>query len=707
MRLVAREGLIAPRLIAILAVVASFAMGHQAWLITRFSSDPDRFYHLMLAREWAASAGLFLKSLPSVDALGWAGFFPDKEPLFHVLTGLLQKAGGESAVLLLPALLGVLLLLILARLIQTHSGVRSFCGAFLLATIALILEPWLFQRTSMLRPHGLAMVLFFTLLLQVQRRSLIGTLIASTAFALAYHAVYLPLTVLLAALVIERDSKHWRLLGSGVLGLLIGILGSPSFPGNVIMGWRHLQIALFEAPDANLNFGIELYPWATNQFLVHHLGTFMALSLGVREMLANPSFARGHRLLLSLCGIFLVLSMQSPRAQEYLFPLVIILAGSLFARWIGVRERRASLLFLGASLLVPALVTTGPKAWHVSDSAAQPTEQTRLFEALKGLPENRPRIFNMEWDASPQVLYARPEARVVDLLDPSFLAQHDRGLHEARQAIADGRMVDVSGFLVHQWQADYLLTRNDLLRRRLEQDPHFERIHPRKLSGVVGEFALYRVNRGARRHFISTLENVRGARELPVDRFGALGAGSPEFHDLPAQSEHEAAKIEFQPVYHDLFRRFVAERESATQEDRERTMRCASARIPSGELARLQGRTLLAIGGGRNIRMWRNGRPLYHSIQVPSERVMSSQLIQLPEPVAASDAFEVLVCSLETASVMGISLSFWSEVELASLCERKGWSPPETLEDRRGWKVVGRPRFSCIGNFAMPALQSR
>jgi hypothetical protein len=203
------------------------------------------------------------------------------------------------------------------------------------------------------------------------------------------------------------------------------------------------------------------------------------------------------------------------------------------------------------------------------------------------------------------------------------------------------------------------------------------------------------------------LENVRGARELPVERFGKLGVDSTEFLQLPAPSEQETAKLELQPVYHDLLRRFTEESESVSAEERERTMRCASARLPSEELSRLQGRTLLAIGGGRNIRIWRNARPLYHSIQVPSERVMSSQLIQLPVPVAASDVYDLLVCSLETASVMGISLSFWSEAELVSLCERKGWSRPETLEDRRDWKVVGRPRFSCIGDFAMPALQTR
>jgi hypothetical protein len=702
MSIPARGGTLGLRLfLLLLSIVAPAVVLYWCWLATRASSDPDRYYHLMLAREWASSSGLFPQKLPSVDALGWSDFFPDKEPLFHVLTGFLQRWGGEGAVLLLPAILVLVLIGVLARLIQSHAGGRSFRPAIFLATLGVFLEPWLFRRLSMLRPHGLAIVLFFILLHQLRRESRWGVLIVSAAFALSYHAVYLPLILPVAAVLFERHPKHWKLLGAGVLGLLVGSLGSPSFPGNVIMGWRHLQIALFEAPGGSLNFGMELYPWATNQFLLHHLGTFVALSLGVRELVLNPSFAKSHRLILVLCGIFFVLSMQSPRAQEYLLPLVIVLSGSLFVQWIGVRQRRASLMILAASLVASALLTGGAKPWRLPTSSAQSPEQNRLFEILKGLPEAHPRIFNVEWDASPQVLYALPDARVVDLLDPSFLAQHDRELHEARLAIAQGRMVDVFGFLVHRWQADYLLTRNESLRKRLEQDPHFERIHPRSLREGWGEIALYRLNREVRRNFVSFDGRIRGAAGLPVERFGLLDPKSSGFQLLSSESVSAPER----PLYHDLSKRFSQER--SLDEAGARTMRCAVAHLPADELRRLQGRTILAIGGGRNVRIWRNGRPLYHSIQMPAEPLMSSQLVDLREPATASDRFELMVCSLETSPVMGMSISFWSEAELNALCERKRWSPPETLDDRRDWKVVGRPRFSCIGDFAMPALQTR
>jgi hypothetical protein len=678
---------------------------------TRSSLDPDRFYHLMIAREWAASTGIFVTSLPSVDALGWANFFPDKEPLFHLLTGILQRWGGEFAVLLLPALLAGGLIWTLARLLRAYAGEASWPVSLFVVSLGMLLETWFFDRVSMLRPHGLAIFLFFTVLLQIHRKSLRGVFIASVAFALAYHALYLPLIVLAAAVAVEfhgRSSQEWRkqesawgLFAAGVLGLLVGTLASPSFPGNLVMAWRHLQIAFFEAPGANLNFGMELFPWPTDRFLLQHLGSFIVLALAAREAMMSTSFAKSHKLLLVLCFVFLALSMQSPRAQEYLFPCLLILAGSLVARWTGQKQRRVALLVLGGAFLLPAFLTAGPKPWKSSAEPVGRSEELEFFKILKALPQANPRIFNMEWDSSPRVLYARPDARVVDLLDPSFLAEFDIELHEARQAILQGRLVDVFGFLSYRWQADYLLTRNGPLRSRLERDPHFERIYPVELK--EGE-ALYRLNPETRRNFVANLGQVKGASGLSVKRFGHFDPRSPEFAVLPSSAQ-ALPQLEWRPVYHDLSRLF-SKQPASPDGAIPSGMRCGLIRVPPEEVARLRGRTILAVGGVRNIRIWRNGRPLYHSIQMPVEPQVISQLIDLHQPIAATDRFEALACSLESSVVLGASLSFWSESELRAVCARKTWTPPETLDDHRSWDMVGSPRFTCLGDFAMPALRT-
>src|SRR5687768_5793418 len=79
------------------AACVALAMGAYYWLYylpprLTGSTDPDRFYHLGLSRLIAASG--LPEVLPQVEDLGWGRYFPDKEFLFHALTGTASAAGG-------------------------------------------------------------------------------------------------------------------------------------------------------------------------------------------------------------------------------------------------------------------------------------------------------------------------------------------------------------------------------------------------------------------------------------------------------------------------------------------------------------------------------------------------------------------------------------------------------------------------------------
>ena len=62
------------------------------------SNDPDRYYHLGLAAI-TAEHGL-PATLPQVEDLGWGNYFPDKEFLFHALTG--ARATGDVGMAAVP-----------------------------------------------------------------------------------------------------------------------------------------------------------------------------------------------------------------------------------------------------------------------------------------------------------------------------------------------------------------------------------------------------------------------------------------------------------------------------------------------------------------------------------------------------------------------------------------------------------------------------
>jgi hypothetical protein len=148
------------------------------------SADPDRYYHLALSR-LIAEQGWIPKSLPQVEDLGWGNYFPDKEFLFHVLTGAAWSGGGSAAVLALVPLIGIALVL------AVHSELDRILKplpAALISIVGSVATCGLLFRLVLLRPHLLAMLAFCLLVLAVlrERPRLAG--LAAAAFALGYHA---------------------------------------------------------------------------------------------------------------------------------------------------------------------------------------------------------------------------------------------------------------------------------------------------------------------------------------------------------------------------------------------------------------------------------------------------------------------------------------------------------------------------------------
>lgn len=661
------------------------------------SDDPDRYYHLVVSQYWKWREGFFVRSFPNVEGLGWGDFFPDKEPFFHVLTGIAFFFKESVGVFLVPVFTALALWMVLVVLVSDSR--RSWWWSGVLVSLGILGQSYFLNRLSMLRPHTLAIVLFFLLFFFLERAKMRGVLLISALFALSYHAIYLPLLLAMTDMIVRwRAKRVWEpeLLRSVfvcALGLAIGTALSPSFPGNILMSLRHLQIALFEVSSAGLNFGAELYPWTTSEFLRVHLGTFLALGLLMWEL---SRLQWRNQVLLFPFGaavLFFALSFQSPRAQEYLIPTLLVGMGRLFYHW---RKEKVSFycpVLLGLAFIYPVVPFRDLALIHPAADRPSGIPESEWFSALQQLPESAPRVFNLEWDTSPMVLFAKPAARVIDLLDPSFLSEHDRPLHDARLAIAQGAIVDVYGYVHAAFHADYFLTKNSTVIQRLDSNPLFMRVFPKRSSHYSGSEALFRLNPKSRENFVTRFRDFRGAENLQVSLFNQMTPESAELKPIPSLNLSGS-------IYVDLFKVFEKSK-SAAQTDR---MRCVSLEVSDEERLKWVGRTILGVGGGRNVRIWMNGNPLYHSITMSSTPVPVFQLVKLSRPLRQTDRLQGLVCSLEEATTFGWSLSSWGEQELSQLCEKKGWKPPDTLLDARAWKKVGRSRISCLGDFALPSL---
>ncbi len=713
--------------ISILTLATCLSAAILYWIdqrtVGRVLADPDRYLHLSINRMLAESGQWALDALPQVHGLGWDKFFPDKEPLFHTIGALLHRIGGEPGSLLLPWISSTAVLLAMALRIRLTSRAGAvgrkpilkdpWLLALVISSIGFFSNPNILFRFNLMRSHTLG-VAFFLLLdsaLLIQSSAL--SFLASLLFALSYHAFYLPLLLLACHLgaqgIVARGRTMGELAGQlrgcvgwGVLGILSGLILSPSFPGNVSMTWRVMQIALFEVGSANLTFGGELYPINTLSLLRAH-GGFLAMTV----VLAF-GFGRARKWAIDelrpalAIAVFWVLMLKSPRAGEYLLPLMISLVGSVLLSnselAVSRREKIAYLLLLLSPLVHPTSLDFYSKPGR-SDSLVTPT----LLNAMRTLPEERPRFFNIDWDISPQLIYANPKITVVDVLDPSLLLAYDRDLHEWRTSLIEGRMPDVTGFLTKVYQADYIATVQPRLIPLFDRDPTLIRIFPTgDTKPDPRNIAIYRIQRASRDHFVTAYENLAGVDGLNPETAVSLNPRDSRLHPLTAKAGMGVAGG---PTYLDggaLFPRLSIQ--PGLQDGRADQIRCFKASPSPLEISRSAGSTVLGIGGGSYLRIWLNGKKLYNSITSPSEAALVHQLVRLPRPMAPRDQLEVVACSQVTGTVLGIALSTWNDRELITLCKAKQRYNQEdslpALSDALTWPQVGSLQPTCIGALA-------
>ncbi len=309
-------------LVGVVIIAAVLWTGaHNPW---HTESDPDRYYHLTLARIIADQG--FIHELPQVDDLGWAKQFYEKEFLFHALTALGQKVAGE------PGAIFAVWLMCAALFLLIYAAARFYTGpptALFLCTLLLFADRQFVRRMFFVRPYVLALVFFFALIVALQRKRPGWVFGATFGFALAYHAHYLVILALLVTWWFDRHSRISKtMLGAGWLGLVVGVVVNPYFPTNIILAYVHIGVALGSHALDKTQLALELMPYDSWLFFLYFGAHLLVLIAAIVWL--KPSAPRG---LIALTGVFFALGFRNPRGLEYAAPLATILAAWLVEQW--------------------------------------------------------------------------------------------------------------------------------------------------------------------------------------------------------------------------------------------------------------------------------------------------------------------------------------------------------------------------------------
>ncbi|MGE3760470.1 MAG: hypothetical protein AB7H97_22080, partial [Pseudobdellovibrionaceae bacterium] len=449
--------------------------------------DPDYYYHLALTKQIAENG--FASTLPQASGIGWDILYTDKEFLFHMLTALFYKIGGEAGVRLLMPLL--FLFTVGSFLYFAYFSLRFFfnksdslkwaCIAF----IPIFADPHFVARMNMVRPHVFAVLIFVWLAIFIIQNRAHWAFATGVIFSLAYHGIQVPLLLLVCAGIASRLTRenHFKAIGMALGGLTLGVIVNPYFPGNLVIIELVTRIIFKVGTKVDLNYGLEVYPWTSSIFIKTNFLILVTLAGSVLHYLqvktAKQRFPILFAILLTLT--FLTLSAISPRAREYLVPSGIFLF-ILLAKFL-IETRRETLKIDFLIVAVSSLMQIGFVFSHYQQILpSEPKDLKNYREGLKQIEETGKHVFNCNWSSSPFIFYFRPDLSFIDILDPSFLDRYSPLHSKIRTEINLGREIDAYQWIQTAFKSQYVLCEAPQLNLLLERDPRLERIYPKTLS---------------------------------------------------------------------------------------------------------------------------------------------------------------------------------------------------------------------------------
>jgi hypothetical protein len=248
------------------------------------------------------------------------------------------------------------------------------------------------------------------------------------------------------------------------------------------------------------------------------------------------------------------------------------------------------------------------------------------------------------------------------------------------------KIADLYGLLRNAFRADYVYCRDENIVGQMERDARFRRIHPRNPRRNLSDFTM----------FVYEL-----AKEPPIDyvkgyELSFLEATPDNFSNLGPESAEKAVQRKELSYsgYLDLGAVFKE------RIDRQKDQAICARVVP--DTASLVGATYLTLGGGRNIRLWRNGTPYYESDSAFQFAQMHQEVLPLDQPIRAGDKLEFVVCSGQNANYWGFSLAGLTEKSFREVCD---WKRALELEAPASTAFAyGRIRQSCLGMISLPQL---
>jgi hypothetical protein len=397
-------------------------------------------------------------------------------------------------------------------------------------------------------------------------------------------------------------------------------------------------------------------------------------------------------LLFLLCTLFtLLLAFLNRRGSEYFIPCSGMLLCHLLSKISFDHWKPRALWF---SFCIMFLVLFISDFLDNSKAKISPHVEGSL-RAADSLPHGNIKVFNCEWDRAPYIIYKRPNAKIVDILDPSLLYFSNEKLFYAKSHLNEGKVGDPSGLLTQDFKADFVYCANPVLTNQLQKDPNFQQISPKAKKNELQDFAepsVFKIRRNENLPFIKEADGKFYKRHS-IFSFRELNTKSKEQFTEVINFEN-SFYLNLETIYKDKWIEGSKESEFAN---------CALISPTKEEINRFSGSRYIGLGGGRNIRLWVNGKEFYESKTAFLNSSLLRVLVPLEKPLTKNDLIEVMSCSSSKATYWGIAISFWNNETISNLCSWKREAIGSNAQIGN-WIYSGEIQDSCLAPIAVKTL---
>ena len=442
--------------------------------------DGDSYYHLAVARLYVEQG--------FVDQLEWVRFsamnsgFGDKEFLFHVLlmpfvSWLPSELGGKLALALLNAM---------AVAVIANLSIRS------IGRWGIFVPVWVFGtsaaftlRMSRLRPEILSLQILMVATWLASQKKYRWVMILAALYALSYTAVHVLIGLCVGWFVViwwVEKRWEWRLPVYVTIGSVIGLAVHPHFPSNLNI-WVIQNIDFFLL-KSQLDVGNEIQASSITTILSLNLGWLLGLVVFWRSTAKNHAGSKttGTELLFLVNALaFSLLYLLMQRFSIYCVPFVTL----ALLHYINSRNLKigqwtylpwhGKIPFAAAFGL--CLCTSILGAWYVyvnlSDHSVFDTTHREDWQALGQIIPEGAKVA-APWDSTEVYVWAAPQARYLNLLDPVFMAVPYPSAYLLQKNIWNGDEPDVPYTVKTHFDSDYIVfpyKRHIQLYWRLLHDP--------------------------------------------------------------------------------------------------------------------------------------------------------------------------------------------------------------------------------------------